>query len=83
MAEFLLERGAPIGASTVNKGSTPLHIACQGGHIQLVQLLLSRGAVAAANDAQQWNSLHFACLNGHLELVEMLLEHGVAVTAPA
>ena len=42
-----------------------LHGACRGGHLELVNLMISRGA-------RDWNyGLHYACHGGHLELANL------------
>jgi ankyrin repeat protein len=43
MVELLLDRGADVNATDYT-GWTPLHAAIYGGHAEVVQLLLERGA---------------------------------------
>ncbi|KAK9480273.1 ankyrin repeat-containing domain protein [Lipomyces japonicus] len=61
--------------------STPLHMACANGHIEIVDYLLSFFApdaeptiVTAQNDSGN-TALHWACLNGNLEIIKRLCDH--------
>ncbi|RYP02243.1 hypothetical protein DL764_005885 [Monosporascus ibericus] len=54
-------------------GNTALHWACLGGHLDVVRLLLSRGASpAVANDKDQI-PLDLAAFNGHMHVVDHFL----------
>ncbi|KAI1372751.1 ankyrin [Hypoxylon crocopeplum] len=54
-------------------GNTALHWACLGGHLDVVKLLLSRGASpAAANDKDQI-PLDLAAFNNHMHVVDYFL----------
>ncbi|RYO73769.1 hypothetical protein DL762_010399 [Monosporascus cannonballus] len=54
-------------------GNTALHWACLGGHLDVVRLLLSRGASpAAANDKAQI-PLDLAAFNSHMRVVDHFL----------
>ncbi|KAI1206885.1 ankyrin [Annulohypoxylon truncatum] len=54
-------------------GNTALHWACLGGHLDVVKLLLSRGASpTAANDKDQI-PLDLAAFNNHMHVVEYFL----------
>ncbi|KAI1808238.1 ankyrin [Daldinia bambusicola] len=54
-------------------GNTALHWACLGGHLDVVKLLLSRGASpTAANDKDQI-PLDLAAFNSHMHVVEYFL----------
>ncbi|KAI0157960.1 ankyrin [Hypoxylon sp. FL1284] len=54
-------------------GNTALHWACLGGHVDVVKLLLSRGASpAAANDKDQI-PLDLAAFNNHMHVVNYFL----------
>lgn len=55
-------------------GATPLYLACQEGHAEVVRRLLKHGARVDSADKDGWLPLHAAGHNGHLACVELLLE---------
>ena len=42
--QFLICKGADVNRSTTNNDHTPLSLACAGGHLTVVELLLQHGA---------------------------------------
>lgn len=50
-----------------------LHWAAKGGHLPIVDLLLSRGARVNATNMGDDTPLHLAAAEGHREIVEVLL----------
>jgi uncharacterized protein len=54
--------------------STPLHIACLQGKVQLVNAMLNAGAFVDANDHVRQTPLHHAVSNGHGTVAAILLE---------
>jgi GNAT superfamily N-acetyltransferase len=73
--EELVDAGADINKATTNIGATPLFIACQQGHINIVKILLSVQSIDV-NKARTDNGmtpLYIACAKGHVKVVEMLL----------
>ncbi|CUS14479.1 unnamed protein product [Tuber aestivum] len=63
---------------------TVLHLAAVGGHLDIVQFLLSRPElIRDVRDLLGWSPLHRACRNGRPEVVQCLLEDGgFTVTTP-
>jgi len=58
---------------------TPLQNAAGSGHLEVVQLLLERGADPNLREegiAPHGRALYSAVYNGHLEIARLLLEHG-------
>ena len=53
--------------------STPLHLACQGGHHAMVKALLAAGASRTAHDNTSFSCLHSAAQEGHLACVTLLI----------
>ncbi|CZR67067.1 uncharacterized protein PAC_16966 [Phialocephala subalpina] len=60
-------------------GRTPLYRASMNGHIEVVKLLLEKGANVNAAIEDGSTPLHRASMNGHLESVKLLLEKGANV----
>ncbi|RPB22051.1 ankyrin, partial [Terfezia boudieri ATCC MYA-4762] len=59
---------------------TALHLAAENGHLEVVKVLLDKGATM---DATTWyknrTALHMAAENGHLEVVKVLLDKGATI----
>ncbi|XP_071095704.1 uncharacterized protein [Haliotis cracherodii] len=66
---------------------TPFFEACKNGHIDIVRLLIEKGAdvsaAAADDDDDCYTALHLACKNGHVDIVRLLIEKGADVSAAA
>lgn len=63
-------------------GSTALAAAAARGHLEIVRLLLARGANFDKADAHGATPLHEAAAHGHLQLVNLLLDGGADCTKP-
>ena len=57
-----------------NNGLTALHHASQGGHSNVVQILLKGGANPNIQEKDGWTALMPASHNGHSEMVQILLK---------
>lgn len=71
IVKLLLDRGAPIDASSPN-GSTPLMMAAQYGSEATVDLLLARGADPKRRNDRNLKASDFARLGQRAELAEKL-----------
>ena len=63
------------------EGNTPLHLACQKGHVETAKCLLGFGADVMDGE-NQWDihsPLHLAATNGHMTVVELLVTHNAPV----
>lgn len=61
------------GAEDLNWG---LRAACEGGHTDLVKLLIKKGV----NGANCWNEgLYYACKGDHIDIVKLMLNQGANV----
>lgn len=73
---FIEEKG--VDSNTMTVGRSLLHIACSFGHIEIVKLLIEKGAnFNAADDDNSDTPLHIACGHGYTEIVKLLIEEGV------
>jgi len=77
-ARVLIERGANVNARSTNLGRTPLLIAAASpGSVQLLTLLLARGADLRAKDAAGSNALAVAMLSSDVEVLRFLVDRGL------
>ena len=62
------------------RGRSLLSWACEEGHLEIVRLLVERGASINQKDENDRASpCYFACENGHLEIIRMLVELGADI----
>ena len=59
--------------------TTPMHGAARGGHVDILSLLLERGADLEGRGRYNMTPLHIASWYGKLEAVRWLLDHGANV----
>ena len=64
-----------------NTGRSALMKACETGRMEILQYLLTKGAIVTIEDLRRRTTLHVASENGHLEIVCLLLEKGVNINA--
>ncbi|MFH1689999.1 MAG: ankyrin repeat domain-containing protein [Candidatus Eisenbacteria bacterium] len=70
--------GDPAQLTVTNeRNEMPIHVATAGGHVDVVRLLLDRGAQVAAGDNENSTALDVAAIFGHLDLARFLAERGV------
>ena len=61
-------------------GTTPLHLAVEHGHFEMVKHLVTKGAkVNAVRHQDQFTPLHVAIKNNHEDIVTYLIENGAKV----
>jgi len=73
-----VNRVSDYGGYYVGCGA-PIKNAAAGGHLEIVRLLLERGAdpnLPEEGIAPDGHALHSAVVRGHLEIVRLLLKHG-------
>ncbi|GLE01961.1 hypothetical protein PINS_up010799 [Pythium insidiosum] len=81
VAQALLDAGVLVDAID-NDGQTPLTMACLGGRLELIRLLLRAGANAAHQNKQAHSALHYLSAFCHdRELLTDLLSRGADVNA--
>ena len=75
VVKLLLDGGAQPNKENHNNGMTPLSIAAEFGHKEMIQLLLERGADPYKTDRWGRTPLHFALRWGHKEVEELLRQY--------
>ncbi len=68
----MLNYGADTNAVD-GMGCTALHLAAKGGHVDVMELLLSHDADINAPDVLGWNALHHAAENDCDVVVQFLI----------
>ncbi len=82
VAQFLLANGADVDARNPKSSDrTALHLAAEGGHKAIVELLISYKANVRAADRNGFSPLHLAAQHGFRGVIETLLAHGADVNA--
>lgn len=63
------------------KGHTPAHWACLGGHMTILRFIMdNKGPIdQASNNELGAHPIHWACVNGHINIVDVLLQYGVNI----
>ncbi|KAK5134052.1 hypothetical protein LTR08_006942 [Meristemomyces frigidus] len=64
--------GANIELAEKTYGWTPLSVACVDGHMEIVTLLVQRGAHVSNRDYSGWTPQEHAALRGHLKIAKYL-----------
>jgi ankyrin repeat protein len=62
-----------------DSGWTPLHMASQEGHLDVVKVLLARHPKVNAQEADGETALHLAAFYGHLGVAQVLLKNGAGL----
>ena len=76
----LLDSGASPNARSMDKrGRTALILATQGGHVDVVEALLEKGAGIEDRDKTGHTALNWAAMRGQAATARVLLEHGADV----
>ena len=76
IVELLLNKYKAIVDLSTFDGSTPLHVACEHGFTDVVQLLIQHQANVNAKMNDGTTAMMLACQNGHLSVVEILVSTG-------
>lgn len=74
----LLDKGVNVNSKT-RYGATALSYACDKGHVEVIKLLIERGADVNVTDTFYGEvPLGWALSHGHVEVVKLLLDKGAA-----
>ena len=76
-----LDMGANIniGAPNPHLWATPLYLASRNNHVNIVNLLVERGAHLNKTDFHGMTPLYIASHNGHVEVVRILADGGADI----
>jgi ankyrin repeat protein len=77
LMKLLVGLGAPVNERSPQTHQTALRVAAEFGDLELVQLLLAKGADARAGEQDGWTPLRWAAKKNHLKMAEVLLAVGV------
>src|SRR5437879_10311512 len=77
----LLDQRADVNSRNA-VGAAPIHEAAWNGNVELIDLLLARGADVNLRHADGGSTpLHYAVITNHVEAVRTLLKHGADLQA--
>jgi uncharacterized protein len=83
-ARALLQRGAPVDVVSTNYLRVrPLNSAAAGQHVEIVRMLLERGADPDDPEGAGFTPLHAAAENGDIDSARLLLDAGADATRKA
>ena len=75
--QMLIDKGAHVDIMEEGNGHTPLLLACENGHINVVKALLQNGANVNEKSRDGSTVLHLAAQNGQIDLLEILMKIGM------
>src|SRR6516162_7280337 len=75
LVRTLIQQGADVNARAVD-GTSPLHQAVSGDHLDVADLLLKAGASVSGADRYGVTPLSLAALNGNASIIQRLLVAG-------
>lgn len=76
LVDYLIQKGFDVNKRSTQEGRTPLSLASQYGHAEVVRRLISAKANIELCDKQNTSPLFFASWEGHREIVQLLIEAG-------
>lgn len=74
-----LDRGVDVDIRDTRTGNTPLIATCKNGHVDIVDLVLSRGARVNLQNKIGWSALMVASRCGHGDVVKLLIDKDAEV----
>ncbi|MEW6351585.1 MAG: ankyrin repeat domain-containing protein [Thermodesulfobacteriota bacterium] len=77
----IIAEGADVNMADGPNGRAPLIAAAREGHLEVVRVLVEKGARPHAQDSDQETALMAAARRGHWDVVKLLLENGFHIDA--
>jgi len=77
----LLEKNSGLLELKGINGRTPIFLAVTGDHVEIVELLINKGANLNALDKNKRNCLHLACYGRDEKIIQMLIKGGIDINA--
>ncbi|XP_046567997.1 ankyrin repeat and KH domain-containing protein mask-like [Haliotis rubra] len=71
--KYVLSQDTEDINSRANDNKTPVMVAGERGHRDVVELFVKRGANLSLTDRSRSNILHYACAGGHVEVTKYIL----------
>ena len=78
---MLLEHGSDIEAQSERTKDTALSLACSGGRLEVVDLLLQRGANKEHRNVSDYTPLSLAASGGYVNIIKLLLQHTAEINS--
>lgn len=76
----LIENDPSLVHARNDRNATPLHFACDKGHVEIAAVLLKAGAEINVRDVDGDTPIYWAVYSGYDEMVRLLIDHGASVT---
>lgn len=64
-----------------NHENSPMHFAAQKNHLEIIRILLQRGAQIDARNRKRETPFHWACAFADIDLIEFMIKHGAGINA--
>uniref|UniRef100_A0A2C9JLV4 Palmitoyltransferase n=1 Tax=Biomphalaria glabrata TaxID=6526 RepID=A0A2C9JLV4_BIOGL len=76
-------QGLPVLTLRDDKGHTPAHWACLGGHTAILRYMIENKIPIDEPSSNELGArpIHWACVNGHIAIVDILTQAGVELDA--
>ena len=82
VVKTLLQKEGQQQLDTANDyGWTPINVAADGGHLEVVRLLVEKGADMTIAHSAGWTPIHSAAAGGYDDVVKLLVHNGADITA--